>query len=165
MPIIYDHNFNYNELFVLLVLIMGFIIVWKLPKRFSSHEFLVYLLYSVFLGILMDHTISIEPFDFYDVNDSSAYQLMDFLTYVMYGPYGYLFIYLFDYFRIPFKYTTLYAFFWTLTATAFEYAANQLGVFHYKNGYQIWYSIILYLIIYTAAIGLYRILNSKFQSK
>lgn len=161
MYIIYDRNFNSNEWFVIGSLIIGVILVWKLPKRFSFKESLVYLIYFIFVGMIFDHTISIEPFDYYDVNDSSSYQLMDFMSYLSFGPFGYLYIYFYDFFKIQNKYNAFYILLWTIIALVTEYIAHAFGVYHYKNGYEIYYSFPIYLLILTSHLYLYKLLNRK----
>jgi len=59
--IVYDQKFNSNEWFIIAILIIGFILVWKLPKRFPIKESLVYFMGFVFIGMVFDHTISIRP--------------------------------------------------------------------------------------------------------
>jgi hypothetical protein len=54
---------------------------------------IMYFIVGIFMGVLFDHTSSIEPFDYYDVNDSSRYEFFDFMSYIMYGPFTYLIIY------------------------------------------------------------------------
>ena len=159
MNIVYDNKFNGNEWFVLISLITGLLLVWRLKKRFTLKEAMTYFLYSVFLGMLFDHTISIEPFDFYDVNDNSSYQLMDFLTYLMYGPFGYICIYLYDYFKVKPSYTPIYILIWAAISITMEIIATNLGVFHYKNGYKIYYSFPIYLLTLIPNIYLYKFLH------
>lgn len=158
MIIIYDRYFNSNELFIIFVLAIGNLLVWKLPKKFPTKESLIYFMYLIFVGTIFDHTISIQPFDYYDVNDKSAYQLMDFLSYITYGPFGYFFIYCYDYFKIEKRYNTIYIFLWTIVALVTEYLAQVLGVFHYKNGYKIDYSFPIYLLVLTSCLYLHNYL-------
>jgi len=161
MFIIYDQNFNSNEWFIIVALTIGVILVWKLPKRFPIKESLIYLIYFIFLGMIFDHTISIEPFDYYDVNDSSSYQLMDFLSYISYGPFGYLYIYFYDFFKIKDSLNTIYIFLWAMSALVTEYFAHAVGVYHYRNGYEIYYSFPIYLLVLTSHLCLYKLINLK----
>lgn len=161
MVIVYDQKFNSNEWFVIAALTIGVILVWKLPKRFPIKESLVYFIGFVFLGVVFDHTISIKPFDYYDVNDKSSYQLMDFVSYLMYGPFGYLYIYFYDFFKIKNKYNTIYVLLWTIISVVTEYFAHVFGVYHYKNGYEIYYSFPIYLLLLMSYLYLYKLLNSK----
>jgi len=165
VDIVYDQKFNSNEWFVIITLIIGVILVWKLPKRFSIKQSLVYFIGFVFFGLVFDSTVGIEPFDYYDVIDKSSYELMDFVSYLSYGPFGYLFIYFYDYFKIKNKYNTIYVLLWTIISVVTEYFAHAFGVFHYKNGYEIYYSFPIYLLILMSYLGLYKLLNSKKANK
>jgi len=159
--IVYDQKFNSNEWFIIASLIIGVILVWKLPKRFPIKESLVYFIGFVFIGMVFDHTIGIKPFDYYDVNDSSSYELMDFLSFLTFGPFGYLYIYFYDFFKIKNPYSTIYIFLWAIISLVTENIAQILGVYHYKNGYTIYYSFPIYLLTLTSYLYLYKLLNSK----
>ncbi len=162
MVIVYDQKFNINEWSIILAFIVGIILVWKLPKRFPLKEALVYFTYFIFIGIIFDHTLSIEPFDYYDVNDLSSYQLIDFLSYLSFGAFGYIYIYVYDFFQIKDRYNTIYILSWTLISLVVEYIAQTyLGIYHYKNGYEIYYSFPIYLLMLMPNLYLYRLLNSK----
>lgn len=158
---IYDNKFNLNEWFVLFLLSSGLVLVWRLKKRFSTKEAIIYFLYSFFTAMVFDHTISVAPIDYYDVNDNSRYAFMDFLTYLMYCPFGYLFIYFFDRLKVKFSYAPAYVLLWALISVAMEFIAHSLGVYHYKNGYQIYYSFPIYLLTFSLSISLYRYLKSN----
>lgn len=161
MTIIYDNSFNKNELFTIFSLLIGLILMWKLKKIFSFKEILLYFLFGVFFGIFFDHTISVPPVDYYDVNDKSSFELIDFLTYIMYGPYSYILVYFYDYFKIKISYTPTYILLWTSIAIFMEFISKLIGIFHYKNGYNIYYSLPIYLLVYSFLICLYRFLQYK----
>ena len=159
--IYYDHQFNSNEWFIIIMLIIGYSVIWALPRRFSRGLSLVIVLIGIYIGLLMDHTISIVPFDYYDVNDNSSYQISDFFTYVMYGPYSYLFIYLYNRWRVEVKYAPLYILVWVIFGLGLEWFGVVMGVFHYKNGYQIYYSFPLYFIFQCVLLLLYYVMMRK----
>jgi hypothetical protein len=163
--IYYDHQFNQNEWFVLTLLTMSILTVMILPKRFPPSITIIYLLVGVFLGMLLDHTISIKPIDFYDVNDSSNYQLFDFLTYVMYGPFGYFIIYFHDKFTIKGYANIFYILGWSSVALILEWTGVQFGVFHYKDGYKILFSFPIYLVVQSIVILFYLTLKRKYHYK
>ncbi|ULL16888.1 hypothetical protein DVH26_22035 [Paenibacillus sp. H1-7] len=145
MIIYYDNKWNTNEWFVIGLLLIGLTLLVALPKRFPLNWSTVYTLYGVFTGLCLDHTLSVNPVDFYDVNDNSSYEFMDFLTYVMYGPFTYLFAYLHDTLKVKPPIDPLFVFGWSLLSVVVEWVAVQAGVFHYKNGYTIFYSFPIYL--------------------
>ncbi|MEQ6389728.1 hypothetical protein RZN22_10420 [Bacillaceae bacterium S4-13-58] len=161
---VYDQQFNQNEWFVVIVLIVTFFTISKLPRRFSKATTYTLVLMGIFIGMFADHTISIPPFDFYDVNDNSTYEVFDFFTYVMYGPFGYLFLYFYDYLQIKGLKIMLYIILWTSLSIFMEYIASSLGVFHYKKGYSLLFSIPIYLWIQSLVIVYYHLLKRKTSS-
>jgi hypothetical protein len=159
--IYYDNKFNGNEWFVISVLIIGLAVICILPRRFPRKLSAVYFLYGVFTGFFFDHTISVEPIDFYDVNDNSSYQVMDFLTYLMYGPFSYIFVYLYDSWKIKSAHVPIYILTWVLLAMGMEWIGLKIGVYHYKNGYELYYSFPIYLLVQSAFIILIYALRKK----
>jgi hypothetical protein len=160
MVVVYDRYFNQNEYFVITTLVVGLVLFIKCKKIFSKKETIVFFLLPIFLGLLLDHTISIPPFDFYDVNDTSKFEITDFLTYLMYGPYGYFFIHFYKRFGIKNSLTPVYILLWSIISISLEYIACRFGVFHYKNGYQIFFSFPIYLLVLSFKIMFYKYLMS-----
>jgi hypothetical protein len=161
MPIIYDNSFNKNECVIIIFLIIGLVLILKLKKIFTLKESLVYLLFGFFSGILFDHILSTSPIDLYDVNDQSYYELIDFITYLMYSPYSYLFIYIYKYFNVRLSRTPIYILSYSLISIMCELFFTSMGVFHYKNGYEIYDSFSVYLLTFSFEIMLHRIINNK----
>ncbi|ERI91521.1 hypothetical protein HMPREF1982_03165 [Clostridiales bacterium oral taxon 876 str. F0540] len=160
MDAIYDKNFNGNEWYCIITFIIGFLFMFRLKKRFSLKEALVYFFYCVFIGMLADHSIGVPPLDYYDVNDFSSYEFFDFLTYFMFGAYGYLYVYIYDHFNIKSKYAPLYILSWSIVSTFMELCGDYLGVFHYKNGYKIYYSFPIYLLTLGLLSYLYSLIHT-----
>lgn len=158
--IIYDTSFNWNEWIVLILIIVGFTTYFILPKIFSTSVTVVIMLYGVVVGLMFDHTIAIKPIDLYDVGDESKYQLFDLFSYTMYAPFGYLYIYLYEKFKLPSKkyWLILYIFFWSIVGIGVEWVGVVTGIFHYKNGYKINYSFPIYLFVQSSLIWLYHYL-------
>lgn len=161
--IYYENQFNQNEWFILTVLIITFGIIFFLPKRFPISIFILYLIVGTFAGLSVDHTISIKPFDYYDVNDSSKYEIFDFLTYMMYGSFTYIVIYFYDKLNITGYANIYYVVIWAVAAILMEWIGLQIGVFHYKNGYKIFYSVPIYLFVLSLYILYYHLINRKSQ--
>ncbi|MDF2713611.1 MAG: hypothetical protein K0R28_536 [Paenibacillus sp.] len=147
MIIHYDNRWNANEWFVIGMLALGFILLAMPPRRFPVKWSTVFTLYGIFTGLFLDHSISVDPVDYYDVNENSSYEVMDFLTYVMYGPFSYIFAYLHDRWKIKPSQDPLFVLCWALLSVSVEWIAMKAGVFHYKNGYVIYYSFPIYLLM------------------
>ncbi len=163
--ITYDDQFNQNEWFVLTIIIVGIIAVWKAPKLFSAKHSVLLMLFSVFMAKIFDHTIGIPPFDYYDVNDNSRYELLDIISYLMYGPIGYFIIYLYHFFNIKRRFVSLYILGWAFVAMGTEWIADWFGVFHYKNGYQFYYSFPIYLVVIALHLLLYNLTSSPSHNR
>ncbi|WP_338113130.1 hypothetical protein [Paenibacillus artemisiicola] len=148
--IIYDTRFNANEWFVLGGFLVGIGLVLFLPKRFSMQRTILYYMCGVYSGFFFDHSLSVEPVSYYDVNDTSDYELMDFLSYFAYGAVGYLFFYVFDKLRVRMPYVPVYILAWSLASVGLEWISVRIGVFHYNYGYKLAYSFPIYLIVQTA---------------
>lgn len=155
MTVYYDTLFNKNEWFIIVLLIAAYIAVLLLPKRFPLLISAVFLLYGIFVGFFVDNTIGLPPFDLYDVNDSYYFELFDFLTYVMYGPFSYFIVYFFDRFRMRRKHLLIYIVFWSLTAVGFEWLGINFEVYQYEKGWRLQYSFPSYLLICSFLMILY----------
>ena len=141
---VYDNAFNGNEWFTWILFLSAYAFLFILPRRFTLQDTILYVLLGMFIGNFYDHTISIDPWNFYDVNDNSSFQFIDFVSYFMYGPFAYYFVYIWDFFKFPTKQIPLYIMCWSLISMALEYAGHVLGVYHYQLGYKIFYSFSVY---------------------
>jgi hypothetical protein len=160
---VYDNQFNSNEWFIIIGLCIGIIVTLFLPKRFPSKTAIVFFMCGIFTGFFFDHSLSVEPVSFYDVNDNSSYQFMDFLSYVTFGPYSYLFFYIYDCLR-P-KSASLYILISSFISITIEWFAHYSGVYHYSHGYKIFYSFPIYLFVQSCWLILYfRYHGSKFSN-
>lgn len=98
--LIYDRHFNLNEWFVIGMIIGGMALFYLLPKILPLLTVVYCFLIGPFLGMVFDHIIAVPPLDLYDVGDESGYSLLDLLSYSMYAPFGYFFIYFYKRLRI-----------------------------------------------------------------
>ncbi|BCB04306.1 hypothetical protein [Bacillus sp. KH172YL63] len=160
MDKVYERAFDINEWFILLSLIGLLFLIWVTPKIFSLLEGLCYFVYGVSIGMFYDHTISIPPWDFYDVNDSSAYQWIDFISYIMYGPYSYFFIYLYEKLKIKGNMILPYILIWTSFSMLMEWCSVKIGLFHFDKGYRMYWSIPIYLTVQSVQLILYHKIRS-----
>jgi hypothetical protein len=163
---IYEQSFDLNEWVIIFNIIFFFMLIWITPKIFSLLEGIIYLLYGVYFGMLSDQTISLKPWDFYDVNDSSAYELFDFFSYIMYGPVSYFFIYLYVRLKIRNYHHITYIFIWVLLSLLIDWIALQIGIFHFDKGYKTYWSIPIYIFVQSVLILLYHFLQKiKYKTK
>lgn len=157
---VYEHSFDINEWLVIILLITLLILIFVTPKIFTKLESLAYFLYGIYIGMFFDHTISIEPWNLYNVNDSSAYQVIDFISYVMYGPFSYFFIYIYVKLQIKKFHNITYVIIWTVGSYLMDKIFIVAGVFHY-TGFKPYWSLPIYLTVQTLLIMVYHILNKE----
>ena len=153
---LYNVGFNANEWFALGMIALGATGMALAPKRFTPTQALFNASIGVFLAHAFDHTLALPPFDYYDLNDRSAYELFDFISYAMYAPYGYFYIYLAQRFRIRGFLVIPYIAVWVCLAAAVEWCSLRFGLFHYKHGYILAYSIPIYAFLQTLHLTVYR---------
>ena len=161
----YDNMFNANEWFIVIALVVGAIAVLWIPRRFTKKTTCLYLMCGVFFGFFFDHTLSVFPVSYYVINDSSRFEVMDFLSHVMYAPYSYLFFYLYDLFNIKLRLSLLYILAWAFMSVGVERLASAVGIFHYRHGYSIYYSFVIYLIILSIWVLFYRIIKAHGEKR
>lgn len=152
-------EFDQNEWFQIIVLIVTMSLVLFLPKRFPTSMVILMFLFSSTTARMTDHLLATPPLDLYDINDTAKYDLIDLLTYILYAPFAYLFLYFYKKFNLRGYNTFLYIVIWAVGGTAFEWICHQFNIFNYK-GWKINYSFGVYLAIQPITILLYRYIKS-----
>ncbi|NQX69227.1 hypothetical protein HQN90_24140 [Paenibacillus alba] len=156
--VVYDQGFNGNEWYVIAIIVTAFLLIWVLPNIFTFTQTLYTLLIGIVFGLMFDHTIAIPPFDLYDIGDNSSYEVWDFLSYGMYAPFGYLYIYFYKRLGVHGFYTIPYILAWTVLSIGIEWLGVLVGVFHYKHGYRLYFSIPIYLFLQSVHLLIYSVL-------
>ncbi|HWO77348.1 MAG TPA: hypothetical protein VNM69_15895 [Bacillus sp. (in: firmicutes)] len=155
MIVIYEKSFDWNEWFVIISILLLNLLILITPKIFSLIEGMAHYLFGIMVVHFFDHTTSVKPWDLYDVNDNSYYQLMDFSYYVMNGSISYFFIYLYSKLGIKGYQTILYIYIWSIIALLLEWIGVKIGLFHYDKGYKMYWSYPIYMLVQTIQIIFY----------
>src|SRR5690606_22653966 len=116
----YDNAFNANEWFIIIVLLVGTIAVILAPKRFTIKQTCLFLTCGIFFGFIFDHTLSVFPVSYYDINDTSSFEVMDSISHLMYAPFGYFFFYFYDFFSITPRLNLPYILLWAFASVGAE---------------------------------------------
>ncbi|GEN47110.1 hypothetical protein [Alkalibacillus haloalkaliphilus] len=154
-------EFDRNEIFVIAMLIIIYAIFFWMPKLFPRHITLLFLLIGFSIPILFDFTIGGGMLNFYQVNDSNAYELTDVLTYFNFAPFAYFYIYFYVKFNIN-KVTFIpYTFGWTVIGMVLEAVNKFMNVIHYQNGYELYYSVIIFIVVLTFTGLFYELVKKK----
>lgn len=158
---VYERAFDLNEWFVILSVLVLFFLLFSLPKIFSTLETIGYSLFGLFLGMFSDQTLSVSAWDFYDVNDTAAYQGIDFLSYVMYCPYSYFFVYIYVKLNIKGFYSILYIVIWTVVSMVMEWIGTKIGLYHFDKGYSMVWSVPIYLLFQSMLLTYYHLVKAN----
>ncbi|WP_101846239.1 hypothetical protein [Halobacillus sp. Marseille-P3879] len=154
-------NFDKNEIWILVMLAVAYIIVFILARKFYRHITALFFLWGFTIGVLFDFTIGGGLMDYYVLNDTDKYEVFDFLYYLLFGPFSYIFIYLYDSFKINKKTFIWYIAVWALIGTGMQWVFTNMGIIQFKEGYELFYSFPVFLMTQTITGLYYELVKSK----
>jgi hypothetical protein len=154
-------RFDANEWFIFIVSLIGYSLMWMLPKRFPPSMGLLISLVPLLFAKIFDTILSLPPFETYYVNDTNKMEWFDLFLYLMYLPFGYFFLYAYDWFRPKPVRTVAILTLTSMLAVLFEWITVKVGVFHY-TGWQIYYSLPVYITVQSLYIILYEHMNREY---
>ncbi|MFS0862348.1 hypothetical protein [Fredinandcohnia sp. 179-A 10B2 NHS] len=161
MTVVYENAFDWNEWFVIITLLSFNLLVFILPRILPILEGIAHYLFGITIVHFFDHTTSVKPWDLYDVNDNSKFQLIDFTYYVMNGPFSYFFIYFYSKLTIKGYKNIIYIIVWSGFSVLVEWIGVKIGLFHYDKGYKMYWSFPIYMIVQTLQIIYYHIIRKS----
>ncbi|WP_106496303.1 hypothetical protein [Lentibacillus sp. Marseille-P4043] len=157
-------HFDKNEIYILIALVVLYAIFFLLPKRFSRDVTLLFLIWGFACATLFDFTIGGGLIDLYKTNDLSSYELFDLLLYFMVAPVSYLFVYLYDGLSINKKTFIWYIMVWMIAGLGAEWISTKMGVTTHQHGYQISYSVAVFLVVLTTTALYYELVKRSRKS-
>lgn len=158
-----EKAFDLNDWVVLGSIVIVWSLFYLLPKGLLSKQAKIFVfLFSLSISTIFDCTSASLSIDYYDIMDGPKYTVMDLIVYILYMPFSYFFIYLYEFFKIKSYMIILYIIVWSLLSIGVEYFYHLMNVFTYKNGYQVYFSYCVYLTVQTLLLFLYtKIYKSK----
>lgn len=158
---VYDNQFNANEWFIIILWIVGYTGLFLLRRKFQPKEIIFLVTFGIYVGFFFDHTISVPPLNFYDVNDNSKFQIMDFISYLAYGPFAVFFIYFWKVLKLKRKHLVLYILIWSTFSVLLESVGAEAGVYHYRLRYNVSYSFPFYVFSQWLCFLFYEKVNNE----
>lgn len=149
-----------NEVFIIILAIILFIIIIKLPRIFPTSITILLFLVGAATASFYDIVISEVPYDFYDVFDNPNYEPMITLLYIVFGSFAYIFIYFYEKLHLKNFYIMLYILGCSLFAVIFEGVMEYFNVFTYK-GWKLFFSFPVYLSVQWQTILFYNYIKGK----
>ncbi|MFD0695149.1 hypothetical protein ACFQZT_13655 [Paenibacillus sp. GCM10027628] len=154
-------KFDQNEWFIIIVILASYLAAWLLPPKLNKECTFLLFLWGFVVSTFWDFTIGGGLFDYYDVNDSPHYEFFDLLSYFMYSPFSYFFMYFYEAFEINAKKAIPYIIAWSFLAIGAEWLALTFKMLTYKNGYTMLISFLIYLCTQRATILLYQLIRDR----
>ncbi|MFD2212180.1 hypothetical protein [Metabacillus endolithicus] len=139
-------QFDKNEWAIIFGVLFNILIFTVLPKRIPKEITPLIVLLSISFPKVMDHTMGVKPFNYYNLTDTYKYEIFDVVLYAVYPAFGYLFVYLIHYLDLKGFKRVLYFLSWTAFAFILELFLVKLNVYVY-NGWKIIYSLPVYSIV------------------
>ncbi|WP_248926241.1 hypothetical protein [Paenibacillus hamazuiensis] len=155
-------RFDANEWFIIGGLIVGFVMVFPLRKKFPPSIGILLLFVGLTFAKVMDVIVGFQPFNLYDLNDSPQLEVTDVFLHFVYAPFGFVFIYLYERWRIRGISVIFYMLLYSLLGIGIEWIGVQMGVYHYK-GWHLGYSYIVYLYMQCILLLFYRLLVAQYR--
>lgn len=156
-------SFDKNEISILIMFVIAYAVIFLLPRKFTAEITLLFLLFGFTIGVLHEFTIGGGLIDFYRLNDSNRYEIFDVIYHLLFAPFGYLFIYFYEVFRIH-KITFIwYIIAWALIGVGMQSIFIWMNIIHFQNGYELPFSFPVFLITQTITALYYEIVSSRFQ--
>lgn len=155
-------HFDSNEWFLTISFCFVALAAMMLPRRFPTIMTVALLSLGFGIAAYFDFYLGVPPLDLYDVNDTPDYELFELFVYALSSPFAYIFVYLFDLWKIRGIWISLYVLVWAAAGAAFEGLAAYMQVFHYK-GWTVGYSFVFYLAIQSFLLFLYYLFKVKYD--
>ncbi len=112
---------------------------------------------------MFDFTIGGGLLDYYRENDTNHYELFDIAYYLLYGPFGYAFMYFYKQLKINRKTFGIYIITWVAIGILSQWVFTLLNIITYQNHYKLAYSVPIFIIIQTVTGLLYKFVSRRYN--
>ncbi len=150
-------QFDTNEVYLLILLTLVYIVLFLVLRKkiFKPHITLLSLVWGFSVGIAIEFTIGGGLLDFYMLNDSNSYEVMDVLYFLLFSPFGYFFFYFYHRLKINKEKVIFYVLAWATVGVSAHWLFTQLGIITLQKGYHIALSFPIFLVIQTLSVIFY----------
>ncbi|MFS0616019.1 hypothetical protein [Lederbergia ruris] len=158
MPLQLPTTFDENEWFIIIGLILSYSLILWLPKRFPLSLTILLLLFGSTVARIYDHLLSSPDLNLYNIMDSRKYELFDVISYFLYAPFSYLYIYFYEKLNVRGFWILLYIVISSIIGTLFEGVNALFHVFNY-HGWKLSYSFSVYLGVQALTLLFYHMIK------
>ncbi|PFN98684.1 hypothetical protein COJ85_20115 [Bacillus sp. AFS076308] len=139
-------NFNINEISLIILNFIGYLLMFILPKRLNREVSCLSVLCGLTTGLLFDFTLGGGILDFYRQNDTNHYELFDLFYYSLFAPFGYFFMYFYHRLHINKRTFTYYITSWSILAITVQWIFTLLHILTYQHNFKLIYSLPIFLV-------------------
>lgn len=157
-------SFDQNEWYLIIALFITYIFVLILPRRFPKSITILIFLFASTVARVSDHILAGPNLDLYDVMDTTKFELFDLISYFLYAPFAYFFVYFYDKWNIKGFFLFLYIIVCSFGGVSFEWLSHYFHVIEYK-WWKLLYSLTVYLIVQPVTLIFYEFINKANKSK
>ncbi|QDP40279.1 hypothetical protein [Radiobacillus deserti] len=155
-------TFDKSEWTIIAGIVFNILIFTVLPKRIPKQITPLIVLLSISFPTILDHTIAVKPFGLYDLSDSYRYEIFDVILYGVYPAFGFLFVYIYEYFKFEGFKLFFYFIGWSIFAPCFELFLVKLDVYTY-TGWKVVYSLPVYTIVLSLTFLFYKLVKFCYE--
>ncbi|MFD2627572.1 hypothetical protein [Oceanobacillus kapialis] len=153
--------FDKNEIYTIVLLLLGYTAMFVLPKKLPLDFTVLLVAWGVATSMLVDFTIGGGMLDFYKINDANGYEFTDLLTYFQFPIFSYFFIYFYKVLNINKKRFIFYILGWVIISLSMEKLSVYMGVIQYQHGYNMYFSLIVILLVQTTLALYYELIKKE----
>ncbi|UCZ53511.1 hypothetical protein LGQ02_01540 [Bacillus shivajii] len=156
-------NFDENEIFILVTLVIVWFFIFMLKRHLTPVEIVLIWTLNIYFAFTADMTLGVEPLNLYSSNDTLKFEIFDFiLFFIGYPPFAYLAANYYKPRSFSRSGTILFVIICALFTTFFEWLSLFYDVFTFK-GWKSYMSIPVYIIVYGLSIWLLNYIQKKKQ--
>jgi hypothetical protein len=154
-------RWNANEWLILGTIAAGWTYVYLYRRLFPKPMLVLLLASSLMIAMTLDLLLGAPPLDRYDINDTQHVEWFDMLLYLVYPPFGFLFLHGYTRFRTPQGAVLVYIILFSLFGIVVEWLMDSAGVFRYK-GWKFVDSYPVYMLVQGVYILFFRWVRSTY---
>ncbi|MFC7062080.1 hypothetical protein [Halobacillus seohaensis] len=155
--------FDKNEISILIMNVIAYIILLFLLHKFRRDITVLILIIGFSIGVIYDFTIGGGLMDFYKLNDSNRYEVFDLIYYLLFAPFIYFFLYLYEALKINKVTFIWYVLAWALFGVLMQWFLTVVEVIEYQKGYKLTFSFSVFLVTQTVTGLYYEFIKSRVE--
>ncbi|QOR68066.1 hypothetical protein IM538_08025 [Cytobacillus suaedae] len=160
-------QFDLNEWSAIGVTVLCFLVIFILPKKFSTSTVLFIWLFNINFVMIADFTLGVKPFNLYDFMDQPKLELVyNIIHFTFYPGVAYLILYGYKHFKFKGFGTFIYLIGISGVLLLLEWVALKVHILEYVDGkWKLIYSFPVYLFAFFINITLLNFFQTRIKTE